>query len=142
MNKLDKNILLTVAILGALTIALGAFGAHGLKEMVSATALDSFNTGIRYQMYHVLALLVLGFVPANYKDTPSTQPLLSASTKRWVFIFFLLGIFLFSGSIYFLSTQELHGLSVSILGPITPIGGLALMLGWLRLGYGILKLNK
>ena len=131
MNKFDKKIGLIAAVLGGITIAIGAFGAHGLKQLVEADAILSFETGVRYQMYHVLVLLLVAFA----------RPL-SAGTKQWVLRLFCFGIILFSGSIYLLALKEVLPFSVRFLGPITPIGGLLYILGWLRLGYGIVKLKS
>ncbi len=130
MNKLDKRIVVTAAFLGALTIAIGAFGAHGLKQLVDAEAITSFETGVRYQMFHVIVLLVIGL----------TGPI-STTTKKWVFWFFIFGIILFSGSIYILVLKEILPFDVKFLGPFTPLGGLSFIIGWLRLGYGLLKLK-
>lgn len=130
MNRLDKRIAVTASILGALTIAIGAFGAHGLKQLVEAEAITSFETGIRYQMFHVIVLLVIGFAGP-----------ISATTKKWVFWFFIFGIILFSGSIYILALKEILSFDVKFLGPVTPLGGLSFIIGWLRLGYGLLKLK-
>jgi len=130
MMKFDKNIVVTASFLGALTIAIGAFGAHGLKELIDAKALATFETGVRYQMYHVFAILVLGIatvIPSN--------------TKKWVFRFFILGIIFFSGSIYLLSLNSLLPFNAKMIGFITPIGGLFFVLGWLRLGFGLI-VNK
>lgn len=131
MDKLNKNIVVTSAVLAAVTIAIGAFGAHGLKQLVTADALATFETGVRYQMYHVLALLVVGFAD----KLPST-------TKKWVFRFFCFGILLFSGSIYMLALKEQLPFSVSFLGPVTPVGGFLFILGWVRLAYGLLTFNR
>ena len=131
MIKFDKKIVASASILAAMAIGFGAFGAHGLREMVSFKALDSFETGVRYQMYHSLALLIIGFTMS-----------IPAKTRSWVFGFFIFGIILFSGSIYLLSLKEILPFSVAFLGPITPIGGLLLIVGWLRLLYGILKVKK
>lgn len=130
MKKLDKKIIIIAAVLGAITIAIGAFGAHGLKEIVSTEALSTFETGVRYQMYHVIALLILGLLTG-----------ITEKTKLWVLRFFLFGILFFSGSIYLLSTQEFWALNAKILGPLTPIGGLLLIVGWLRLAYGVFKIK-
>tara|TARA_A100000171_G_scaffold52542_1_gene71470 strand:+ start:9553 stop:9951 length:399 start_codon:yes stop_codon:yes gene_type:complete len=131
MDKLSKNIVATSAILAAVTIAIGAFGAHGLKQLVSADSLATFETGVRYQMYHVLALLIVGFTSA-----------IPSKTKKWVFRFFCFGILFFSGSIYLLALKEQLPFSVSFLGPITPIGGLLFILGWVRLSYGLLTFKR
>ena len=131
MRNYDKKIVVSASILAALSIALGAFGAHGLKEILSSEALTSFETGVRYQMYHALALLSIGFaLPVPVK------------TRNWVFRFFIFGIVLFSGSIYLLSMKDILPFSVSFLGPVTPVGGLLLIFGWLRLLYGIISTKK
>jgi len=128
MKKLDKNITITACLLGAITIALGAFGAHGLKQLVSEDMITIFETGVRYQMYHAIVLLVIGL-----------STMISEKTKRWVFRLFLFGILLFSGSLYLLSLGEIMSINTKFIGPITPFGGLLYILGWLRLGYGMLK---
>lgn len=130
MNNFDKKILITATLLAAITIALGAFGAHGLKKLVDEPLLSSFETGVRYQMYHVIALVSIGFAGS-----------ISESTRLWVFRFFIFGIFLFSGSIYLLTLKEFLPFSVGFLGPVTPIGGLMFIMGWLRLCYGIIKIK-
>lgn len=131
MEKLSKNIVVTSAILAAITIAIGAFGAHGLKQLVSAESLATFETGVRYQMYHVLALLVIGLASA-----------IPPNTKKWVFRFFCFGMLFFSGSIYLLALKEQLPFSVSFLGPVTPIGGLLFIIGWGMLAYGLLTLKR
>lgn len=131
MDKLSKNIVITASVLGAITIAIGAFGAHGLKQLVSAASLDTFETGVRYQMYHVIALLVIGFTEK-----------IPCATKKWIFWFFCFGMLFFSGSIYLLALKEQLPFSVSFLGPVTPLGGLLFILGWIRLGYGLLTFKR
>lgn len=130
MNVFDKKITITAAILAALAIAFGAFGAHGLKELVSSEAIATFETGIRYHMYHSIALLIIGFASV-----------IPTQTRRWVFLFFIFGLIFFSGSIYLLALKEVLPFSVSFLGPVTPIGGMFLILGWLRLAYGLLTMK-
>jgi uncharacterized membrane protein YgdD (TMEM256/DUF423 family) len=130
MNKLNKKVLITASLLGAITIGLGAFGAHGLKALVSPDAMSTFETGVRYQMYHVLALLILGLMGG-----------ISEATVKWVSRFFMGGMLLFSGSIYLLVLKDYLHLEANWLGPITPIGGLLFIAGWLRLGYGIYNLK-
>lgn len=130
MNNFDKKIVVTACFLAALTIAIGAFGAHGLKGLVSLKAISIFETGVRYQMYHVLALLMVGFARV-----------IPESTRKWTFHFFIFGILFFSGSIYLLALAEILPFNVSFLGPVTPIGGLLFILGWLRLGYGLLTIK-
>ena len=130
MRKLDKNIAVTAAFLGALTIALGAFGAHGLKEIIDAPSVDGFNTGVRYQMYHSLVLLLIGLTPR-----------ISEPTKKWVFRLMIAGVILFSGSIYVLSIKEHLPFNASSIGFITPLGGILIILAWLRLAFGLI-VNK
>lgn len=109
------------SILGFLAVILGAFGAHLLKDSLSASALNSYETGVRFQMYHAIVFLVLGFFENAVKN----------QKFQGVMKTMLLGIILFSGSIYLLSTREMTGLdSVGFLGPITPIGGTLLIVAW------------
>jgi uncharacterized membrane protein YgdD (TMEM256/DUF423 family) len=124
---LDKNIAITGMFVMAATIAIGAFGAHGLKELVDADALNTFEVGVRYQMYHALAILILGFVPTSLK------------VKKIVFWFFIIGILFFSGSIYLLSLNSILPFNAAKIGFITPIGGLMFIIGWIRWGYGLIK---
>ncbi|GER60365.1 DUF423 domain-containing protein [Patiriisocius marinus] len=128
MDILHKKTVLTACILAASCIAIGAFGAHGLKQIVSQDSLAIYVTGTHYHMYHALALLVLGCLPQ-----------ISSKTRATVFWFFLLGTVFFSGSLYVLALKNVLPFNVSFLGPITPLGGLLFILGWLRLGYGVVK---
>lgn len=130
MNNFDKKIVVTACVLATITIAIGAFGAHGLKNIVSLKAIATFETGVRYQMYHALALLIVGFAGV-----------IPESAKKWTFRFFIFGTLFFSGSIYLLALAEVLPFSVSFLGPVTPIGGLFFILGWLRLAYGLLTIK-
>ncbi len=131
MNKFDKKILIISSLLGALTVVIGAFGAHGLKQIADTQSIASFETGVRYQMYHVIMLFIIGFVP-----------FISEKGKKWVFRLFVAGILLFSGSIYLLAMKDVLPFSTKILGPITPLGGLAFIMGWLRLAYDFRKLKS
>lgn len=118
-----------MAILFCLSaVILGAFGAHALKEVLSESQLSSFQTGIKYQFFHGLAILILSF-NMNYftKRLSSIIKIMSA------------GIILFSFSIYLLNIQDLVGFSMSYLGPITPIGGLLLITSWIGLFFSIKK---
>ena len=122
------NKLITIAgLLAFLAVTLGAFGAHTLNELLTTQKLNSFETGVRYQFYHSLALLIIG-LNAN-----------KLNATALIGKFMLIGIVFFSFSIYLLSLQELIGINLSILGPITPIGGGLLMISWLIL---IFKNNK
>lgn len=124
---LNRKVASIGMFLMALTIALGAFGAHGLKKIVDAAALNTFEVGIRYQMYHALAIVVLGFV-----KVPD-------ALRKVVFWFFVVGILFFSGSIYLLTFNTMLPFDAGKIGFITPIGGLMFIIGWLRWGYGVLR---
>ena len=113
----------------AITIAIGAFGAHGLRNLVDVDALNTFEVGVRYQMYHALAIVLLGFVSSPNR------------LKRIVFTFFVLGILFFSGSIYLLSLNAVLPFDAAKIGFITPIGGLMFIIGWLRWGFGLFRLK-
>jgi len=118
-----------IAISFAVTaVALGALGTHALKEVLTESQLHSFETGVRYQLFHALALLVLVLNAEKFN-----QHLKKSLTLMTV------GICLFSFSIYLLSIQETVGISLSFLGPITPIGGLLLISAWLLLFFSIKK---
>lgn len=130
MNKMSKKILIFATLLAAITIAIGAFGAHGLKQLVDESSVKSFETAVRYQMYHVIALVIIGFAGS-----------ISEGTKKWVSRFFIGGILLFSGSIYVLVLKDFMPFNTSFLGPVTPLGGLLFIVGWLRFCYGIFKLK-
>ncbi len=116
-----KNIIAWAAAFGAVAVIFGALGAHALKARLEPDSLKSFETAIRYQAWHALALLALG--------TGS----FSLTRSRAIAICWIIGIFLFSGSIYMLSTASIWGISVGFLGPITPIGGLFFIAGWILL---------
>jgi len=128
---MDKKILVTATILGILSVILGAFAAHGLKELVSEQAIQTFETGVKYQMYHALLLLFVG----------STSYVKSAQ-KKMVLIFVVIGVIFFSGSIYGLSTNTLTTFNFKTIALITPIGGLFLIVSWLVLLLNFLRLKK
>ncbi len=127
---MHKTYLKTAAFLGALTVILGAFAAHKLKSLVSDVAVNTFETGVRYQFYHVFALLAVGMLYASYPNK-----LLKAA--GWLFI---VGIIFFSGSLYLLTYKEAAVLpGLKWVGPITPIGGVFFIAGWVCLALGIKK---
>ncbi len=119
---MNNKIVISGAILGMLAVIFGAFGAHALKEALSENAIDTFETGVRYQMYHALLLLIIG-----------TTNLVSIKFKKRIFWCLILGILFFSGSIYLLSIDELLNFNAKSIGIITPIGGLLLIIGWFLL---------
>ena len=116
---MDKRILSTGIILGMTAVILGAFGAHALKKVLSIEQLATFETGVRYQMYHALFILAVGIM----KD-------ISQKAKKTIFFLVLFGVILFSGSIYLLATNDLTTFDFKIIGFVTPIGGLLLILAW------------
>lgn len=119
---MNKRIILCAAIFGLVAVILGAFGAHGLKGKISTESLENWKTAVDYQFYHTLALLFL----ATFSRAKNS--LINIS-----YFSFTIGIFLFCGSLYLLSTSEITSLSTKILGPITPIGGLFFIIGWISL---------
>lgn len=131
IEKMDKKLISTGAIFGMLAIIFGAFGAHALKKVLSIEQLTTFETGVRYQMYHALFLLFIGLIPS-----------LSAKTKKIIYNLIFLGVIFFSGSIYLLATNDLMAFDFKVIGFITPIGGLLLILGWAVLLYHFLKKKR
>jgi uncharacterized membrane protein YgdD (TMEM256/DUF423 family) len=130
---MHKGFLLTAALLGALAVALGAFGAHGLKKIVEPATISTFETGVRYQFYHVFALLAVAIL---YEKLPSKW-------VRYAGHFFIIGILLFSGSLYLLTAIKATGsVGTSSIGLITPLGGLFFIVGWLSLFFGVWKSGK
>ena len=113
---MDTTFLLVGSLLGFLGVAAGAFGAHGLRSRLSTEMLAVFETAVRYQMYHVFALLIVATAIGRLGDARLL------SLAGW---FFVAGIFLFSGSLYALALS-----GVTTLGAITPLGGLAFLIGW------------
>ncbi|MBP0612684.1 DUF423 domain-containing protein [Chryseobacterium sp. cx-311] len=116
------------AVYGLLSVILGAFGAHALKKIISAEKLTSFETGVRYQMYSALFLLIVGYILKF--ESPS---------EKWISILMIAGTFIFSFSIYLLSMSEAWNMNFKFLGPITPIGGLMMIISWAMLIFYFLK---
>ena len=125
---MDKKILLAAAFLGLSAIILGAFGAHALKKVLSVEQLQSFEVGVRYQMYHALFLLFI-----------AAFTFLSEKERLVIFWLTIIGVLFFSGSIYLLTTNGVTDLKVKFLGPITPIGGMFLISAWSYLFYSVLS---
>lgn len=117
---MERKIIATAVFLGLTAIILGAFGAHALKNYLTPEQLISFETGVKYQMYHALFLLFLGL----------SGVLLMDKTKKLLYWLVVLGVILFSGSIYLLTTKNVTGMDFKFLGPITPIGGMLLITAW------------
>ncbi|UAY53682.1 DUF423 domain-containing protein [Ferruginibacter albus] len=131
---MNKNILLTAALLGAVAVMLGAFAAHGLKQMIRAEQIEIFQKGVTYQFYHVFALLAVGIL---YKEVGN-------NLLKWSARLFTAGIVFFSGSLYYLAFFEADAPPSpkwQWLYLITPLGGLCFIVGWLLLALAVAK-NK
>ena len=122
---------ITASILVITSIMLGAFGAHALKEVISAERLLTFEVGVRYQMYIALSLLVLALSEDRFQFE-----------MRLVKMLMIIGISLFSGSIYLIALSDYWVLCTNILGPLTPIGGLCIILGWAVFIYRVWKVAR
>ncbi len=122
-NFMKKRIIVTAAIFAAIAVIAGAFGAHGLEGKLSPKSLEVWHTAVQYQFYHVFALLFL-----------STFSRFKSKIINTTFYLFSFGIILFSGSLYLLACRDILGWSwITVMGPITPIGGLLFIAGWVTL---------
>lgn len=127
---MHKGFIIIASFLGALAVALGAFGAHGLKNYATPAMMNTFETAVKYQFYHVFALSITGILYAYF---PSTLLVLSGK-------FFIAGIAIFSGSLYLLTMFSIIGQNqFKWLGAITPIGGLLLIIAWVLMGISLLR---
>lgn len=126
---MNKRIILTASFFGAVAVLLGAFGAHGLKTLIDASSLEIWQKGVDYQFYHTFALLYLSTF-ARYRN----------KLINIAYFCFTFGILLFSGSLYLLATRNILKIGfIDVLGPITPIGGLLFVLGWIMLFFAAVK---
>ncbi|MBI4931887.1 MAG: DUF423 domain-containing protein [Bacteroidetes bacterium] len=131
----QKNLLIISGISGALCVALGAMGAHALKDKIPAENLQTFETAVRYQFYHTLALILVAILSEKFQS----KFLSHTSTL------FIAGIILFSFSLYFLALRPLIGIGneeMKWIGAITPFGGLSFIMAWLMLTFAALKPNN
>jgi len=128
---MKRNYYIAGFSLGLIAVVLGAFATHGLKPSLSADAIDSFETGVRYQMYHAFLLLVIGNMQQYKTKLPSS-----------LLYMIIAGVLLFSGSIYLLATNPLTAIDFKILGPVTPLGGSLLIFCWGILIWNSIKLKK
>ncbi len=119
---MNKRIILTASIFGLIAVILGAFGAHGLQDKINASSLENWKTAVNYQFYHTLALLFL----ATFSRAKN-------GLINIAYFSFSIGILFFCGSLYLLSIREIITVPVAVLGPITPLGGLFLIIGWFNL---------
>lgn len=115
---MNKKIVVTGLVLLVIAIILGALGAHGLKELINPEKLASFEVGVRYEIYCGMLLLIIGLNADKF-----------SFSLKWMSNLILMGVFLFSGSVYLLSMQELTTVNLKFLGPITPIGGSLMIAG-------------
>ncbi|WAC01300.1 DUF423 domain-containing protein [Lacinutrix neustonica] len=125
---MNKKVLISAGVTGVLAVLIGAFAAHGLKTKISNEAMQSFQTGVRYQMYHALLLLFVG-----------STSMLSIKSKKMICYMVIMGVFFFSCSIYGLATNALSNFDFKTIGFITPIGGLFLVGAWITMIIGFLK---
>ncbi len=127
---MQKSFLKIAALLGGLSVILGAFGAHALKQLINDKSVITFETGVRYQFYHVVALFITAILYKEFKN----------NYLQWAGRLFCFGILLFSGSLYLLSFIEMADKpGLKWLGAITPLGGICFIAGWLLLAMGISK---
>lgn len=131
---MNKKLLIAGAIMGMFAVIIGAFGAHGLEGKIKPERIGFFETGVAYQFYHTFAIFVTVFLGAHFKQKIFDR-------AGWCF---LVGILMFSGSLYLLATRVLLGIESwsAVIGPITPIGGLFFIMGWGIMGFGIWKSNS
>lgn len=127
---MKKSMLIAGSFFGMTAVVLGAFGAHALGDVLPDSALATFETGVKYQMYHALLLLVVGGLD-----------IISEKAKKPVFYLLLTGIILFSGSIYLLATNALTAYDFTSIALLTPLGGLLLILAWVFLAVDFIKLK-
>ncbi|MFH6767676.1 DUF423 domain-containing protein [Gaetbulibacter aquiaggeris] len=127
---MNKTILISGALLGMTGIVLGAFAAHGLKELIAPESVQTFETGVRYQMYHALFLLFIG-----------STTYVSIKVKKQIFYLVMIGLLLFSGSIYGLATNLLTNFDFKSIAFVTPIGGLCLIISWILLFVNFIKIK-
>lgn len=127
---MNKRLLVTGSIFGLLGVLIGAFGAHGLEKALSPEELATFETGVRYQMYHALLLLIIPKITLRSK------------TKKVLWILLLTGVVLFSGSIYGLATNSMTSFDFKTIALLTPVGGTLLIVAWGVLVYNFLKQQR
>jgi uncharacterized membrane protein YgdD (TMEM256/DUF423 family) len=128
---MERKITGVAALMGMTAIILGAFGAHALKKYLSIEQLGSFETGVKYQMYHALFLLFLGL-----------NPNINEKAKKAIFKLVIFGVIFFSGSIYLLTTKALSGIDFKFIGIVTPIGGALLIVAWSVLFWNAWKQKR
>ena len=127
---MNKKVILIASCLIILGIILDAFSAHALKKLISFEQLQSFKVGTKYHLFHSLALLILGL---NYSKL---------NLSKTIIVLFICGIICFSFSIYFLSIQDLIGIDLRFIGPVTPIGGLLFIFSWINVFTKMMSIKQ
>jgi len=127
---MDRKILITGAVLGVLSVVLGAFAAHGLKPLIAIESMQTFETGVRYQMYHAILLLFVG-----------NSVLVHQKAKKLIFLLVIFGVVLFSGSLYGLATNTLTTFDFKSIAYLTPIGGLLLISAWIAMLIAFIRVK-
>lgn len=127
---MNKYLLITGALFGGLAVILGAFAAHGLEALITLDQIETFETGVRYQMYHAFLLLIVG-----------SLNILNDKTKKIILWMTVFGVILFSGSIYGLATNDLTSFDFKTIGFVTPIGGFLFILSWVIMLIKFLKIK-
>lgn len=128
---MNRNLKIFGGFFGMTAVIIGAFGAHALAEQLSPESLKSFETGVKYQMYHALLMIVLGF---NVKATTTLY--------KVIFYFLVFGVIFFSGSIYFLATNSMSSFDFSVIALVTPLGGTLLIFAWLLILFSFWQKSK
>ena len=128
---MHRKLLILGSLSGFLAVILGAFASHGLEKVLSMSELSTFEVGIRYQFYHTLLAILCGSISA-----------LSEKSKNTIFYLILIGMILFSGSIYGLATNNLSVFDFKTIAWLTPVGGIFLISSWLVLFFNVLKMKK
>lgn len=126
---MNRKLLVVACVLGVTSVIFGAFGAHALKALIAVDVQQTFETGVRYQMYHALLLLFLG----------NDRVYFSVKTKKIVLYLVVIGLLFFSGSIYGLATNALTAFNFKSIAFITPVGGFLLIFSWILLIINLLK---
>jgi len=127
---MNRNFLSIAALLGALSVALGAFAAHRLRQIAAPDAVAVFETGVRYQFYHVFAILIVAMLSEKFSNKWMT----------WSGNCFIIGVILFSGSLYTLTALKIAASSAPlVVGAATPIGGVFFIAGWILLWLGVTR---
>ena len=127
MNDLSNKFLKIGALVGAAAVGIGAFGAHGLKPLLSEYQIAIFEKGVQYQFYHAFAILAIGLLLQKNPNSPWLR------RSGWLF---LAGIIGFSGSLFLLACRDLLPFSVFWAGPVTPLGGICFLAGWIAIFLG------